>query len=114
MIRAGIAGDRSQYYKELASFSGTNWLGANVSQGTLDQFWLSSTQAGTNNAYESVNAFSEANFTQGLKKFDLPTLVCTDDPIIPVKHPAKTSARLIRAAKEIYYPGTPHGLTATY
>ena len=116
-IRAGVAGDRSQYYKELAlQFYGANRPGAKVSQGILDQFWLWSMQAGTLGAYESVKAFSETDFTEDLKKFDFPTLVLhgEDDQIVPVKDSAKKSAKLIKGAKEIYYPGAPHGLTATH
>ncbi len=116
-IRAGVAGDRSQYYRDLAiAFYGANRPGAKVSQGTLDQFWLWSMQAGAKNAYESIKAFSETDFTEDLKKFDIPTLVMhgEDDQIVPVKDSAKKSARLIKGAKEIYYPGAPHGLTATH
>jgi non-heme chloroperoxidase len=116
-IRAGVAGDRSQYYKELAiAFYGANRPGAKVSQGTLDQFWLWSMQAGAKNAYESVKAFSETDFTEDLKKFDIPTLVLhgEDDQIVPVKDSAKKAARLIEGAEEIYHPGAPHGLTATH
>src|SRR5215475_2052578 len=115
-IRAGVAGDRSQFYKNLAlQFYGANRPGANVSQGTLDQFWLWSMQAGARGAYDSVKAFSETDFTEDLKKFDIPTLVMhgEDDQIVPVKDSAKKSARLIKGAKEIYYPGAPHGLTST-
>ena len=116
-IRAGVAGDRSQFYKDLAvQFYGANRPGAKVSQGTLDQFWLWSMQAGAKNAYESVKAFSETDFTEDLKKINVPTLVMhgEDDQIVPVKDSAKKSARLIKGAKEIYYPGAPHGLTATH
>jgi non-heme chloroperoxidase len=116
-IRAGVAGDRSQFYKDLAIlFYGANRPGAKVSQGTLDQFWLWSMQAGAKNAYESVKAFSETDQTEDLRKFDIPTLVMhgEDDQIVPVKDSAKKSARLIKGAKEIYYPGAPHGLTATH
>jgi non-heme chloroperoxidase len=115
-IRAGVAGDRAQFYRELAlQFYGANRTGAKVSQGMLDQFWLWSMQAGARGAYDSVKAFSETDFTEDLKKFDIPTLVMhgEDDQIVPVKDSAKKSARLIRGAKEIYYPGAPHGLTAT-
>jgi len=115
-IRAGVAGDRSQFYKDLAvQFYGANRPGAKVSAGILDQFWLWSMQAGARGAYDSVKAFSETDFTEDLKKFDIPTLVMhgEDDQIVPVKDSAKKSARLIRGAKEIYYPGAPHGLTAT-
>jgi non-heme chloroperoxidase len=115
--RAGVAGDHSQFYKDLAvQFYGANRPGAKVSQGILDQFWLWSMQAGLKNSYESIKAFSETDFTEELKKIDVPTLVMhgEDDQIVPVKDSAKKSARLIKGAKEIYYPGAPHGLTATH
>ena len=115
-LRASAASDRSQFYKDLAvQFYGANRPGAKVSQGILDQFWLWSMQAGLKNAYDSIKAFSETDFTEELKKIDVPTLVMhgEDDQIVPVKDSAKKSARLIKGAKEIYYPGAPHGLTAT-
>jgi non-heme chloroperoxidase len=116
-IRADLVKNPSQFYKDLATpFYGANRPGAKVSQGTLDQFWLWSMQAGLLNAYESIKAFSETDQTEDLKKFDVPTLVLhgEDDQIVPVKDSAKKSARLIKGAKEIYYPGAPHGLTATH
>jgi non-heme chloroperoxidase len=116
-LRSSITKDRSQFYKDLAiSFYGANRPGTKVSQGILDQFWLWSMQAGLKNAYDSIKAFSESDFTEDLKKIDIPTLVMhgDDDQIVPVKNSAVKSARLIRGAKEIYYPGAPHGLTATH
>jgi len=115
-LRARLAKDRSQFYKEFAvQFYGANRPGAKVSQGVLDQFWLWSMQSGQKNAYECIKAFSETDFTEDLQKFDVPTLVLhgEDDQIVPVKDSAKKSARLIAGAQEIYYPGAPHGLTAT-
>ena len=115
-IRAGVAGDRSQYYKDLAmAFYGANRAGAKVSQGILDQFWLWSMQSGQKNAYDCIKAFSETDFTEDLKKFDVPTLVLhgEDDQIVPIHDSAKKSVQLIKGAKAIYYPGAPHGLTAT-
>jgi non-heme chloroperoxidase len=115
-MRSGLMKDRSQFYKDLAKqFYGANRPGAKVSQGVLDMFWLWSMQAGLKNAYESIKAFSETDFTEDLKKIDVPTLVMhgEDDQIVPVKDAAVKSARLIKGAKEIYYPGAPHGLTAT-
>jgi non-heme chloroperoxidase len=115
-MRSSMMKDRSQFYKDLATqFYGANRTGAKVSQGILDQFWLWSMQAGLKNAYESIKAFSETDFTEDLKKIDVPTLVMhgEDDQIVPVKDSAVKTARLIRGAKEIYYPGAPHGLTAT-
>jgi non-heme chloroperoxidase len=116
-IREGLAKDRSQFYQELAvQFYGANRPGAQVSQGLLDQFWTWSMQAGLLNAYESVKAFSETDFTHDLKQFDVPTLVLhgEDDQIVPVKDSAMKSARLIKGAKDVYYPGAPHGITATH
>jgi len=116
-LRAALAKDRSQTYREFAPmFYGANRTGAQVSQGTLDQFWLWSMQAGLKNAYDSIKAFSETDFSEDLKKFDIPTLVMhgEDDQIVPVKDSARKSAKLIKGAVEIYYPGLSHGLTATH
>ena len=116
-LRSDLIKDRSQFYKDLATpFYGANRPGAKVSQGILDQFWLWSMQAGLVGAYASIKAFSETDFTEDLKKFDVPTLVMhgEDDQIVPVKDSGKKSAKLIPGAKEIYYPGAPHGMTATH
>jgi non-heme chloroperoxidase len=116
-MRSDLLKNPSQFYKDLATpFYGANRPGANIPEGTLDQFWLWSMQAGLLNAYESIKAFSETDFTEDLKKFDVPTLVMhgEDDQIVPVHDSAKKSAKLITGAKEIYYPGRPHGLTATH
>lgn len=116
-IRAGVANDRSQFYRDLAvMFYGANRPGAKVSQGTLDQFWLWSMQSGLKNAYDCIKAFSETDFTEDLRKIDVPTLVLhgEDDQIVPVNDSARKSARLIKDAKDIYYPNAPHGITATH
>lgn len=115
-LRASLAKDPSQFYKDFAfTFYGANRAGAKVSQGMLDQFWLWSMQGGLKNVYDCIKAFSETDFTEDLKKFDVPTLVLhgEDDQVVPVKDSAKKSAKLIRDAKEIYYPGGAHGITAT-
>ncbi len=116
-LRSGIFNDRSQFYKDLAlPFYGANRPGAKVSQGILDQFWLWGMQAGLKNAYESIKAFSETDQTEDLKKFDVPTLLLQgeDDQIVPIKDASMKSAKLIRGVKTIYYPGAPHGMTATH
>jgi non-heme chloroperoxidase len=116
-LRASLMKDRSQAYRDFAApFYGANRPGAQVSQGILDQFWSWSMQSGLKNAYESIKAFSETDFTEDLKRFDVPTLVLhgEDDQIVPVKNSARKSAQLIKGAKEIYYPGAPHGITATH
>ncbi len=116
-IRARVFKDRSQFYRDLARpFYGANRPGANVSQGVLDQFWLWSMQSGLKNAYECVKAFSETDFTEDLKKIDVPALLLhgEDDQIVPVHDSARKSEKLIKNVKAIYYPDAPHGLTATH
>jgi non-heme chloroperoxidase len=116
-IRKGVFDDRSQFYRDLAvPFYGANREGAKVSQGLLDQFWLWGMQSGALNAYESVRAFSETDFTEELKKITVPTLVLHGeaDQIVPIKDSGYKTAKLIPGAQEIYYPGAPHGLTATH
>ncbi|HEY4278452.1 MAG TPA: alpha/beta hydrolase [Conexibacter sp.] len=116
-LRAGLLKDRSKFYRDLAvPFYGANRPGADVSQGMLDQFWLWSMQSGELNAYMSISAFSETDFTEDLKKFDVPALVLhgEDDQIVPFRDAAVKSAQIIPNATTVYYPGAPHGLTTTH
>ena len=115
-LRASLAKDPSQFYMDFAGmFYGANRAGAQVSRGVLHQFWLWSMQGSVKSIYECIRAFSETDFTEDLKKFDVPTLFLhgEDDQVVPVMISSKRSARLVRGAEEIYYPGGPHGLTAT-
>ena len=115
-LRRSLLKDRSQFWKEFAiPFFGFNREGAKVSQGLIDQFWLWSMQGGVKNLYDSIKAFSETDFHEDLKKFDVPTLIMhgEDDQIVPINISGKRSAKLIKGAKEVFYPGLPHGLTAT-
>ena len=116
-LRNSVAKDPSQFYRDFAVlFYGANRPETKVSQGLLDQIWFLSMQAGVQNVYECIKAFSETDFTEDLKKFDVPTLLLhgEDDQIVPVADAAKKSARLIGDVKAIYYPGAPHGITATH
>ncbi|PUA46725.1 alpha/beta hydrolase [Pseudomonas protegens] len=117
-IRAGAVADRSQLYKDIASgpFFGFNRPGAKVSQGMIDSFWLQGMQAGHKNAYDCIKAFSETDFTEDLKRFDIPTLVVhgDDDQIVPIDAAGRASAKLIANARLLVYPGAPHGLTDTH
>jgi non-heme chloroperoxidase len=115
-IRAGVRGDRSQFYEDLsAPFYGANREGSTVSQGVRDAFWLMSMQAGLRGAYECVAAFSESDFTEDLAKFDIPTLVAhgDDDQIVPIAVGGRKSVKLIKDATLKVYPGAPHGLATT-
>jgi non-heme chloroperoxidase len=116
-LRTSLANDRAQFYKEFAvPFYGLNRPGATVSQGILDQFFLSCMQGGLKNIYDCVKAFSETDFHDDLKKFDVPTLLMhgEDDQIVPIDASSRKSAKLIKGAVEVYYPRLPHGLTATH
>jgi non-heme chloroperoxidase len=116
-LRASLLKDRSQFYKDFAlMFYGANRPGAQISQGTLDQFWLWSMQVGLKAVYECVAAFSATDFTADLAKFDVPTLIMhgEEDQIVPIAISGRKSVRMIKGAKELFYPGLPHGLTATH
>src|SRR3546814_20793213 len=86
-LRAASLADRSQLYKDLASgpFFGFNRPGAKVSQGMVDVFWPQVMMAGHKNAYDCIKAFSETDFTEHLKEFDVPTLLILGDaaPLAP-------------------------------
>jgi non-heme chloroperoxidase len=116
-IRAGCIADRSQFYKDLASgpFFGANRTGAKVSQGMIDSFWLQGMQAGHKNTFDCIKAFSETDFTEDLKKFDVPTLILhgDDDQIVPIGAAALRSSKLVRNAVLKIYAGAPHGLAYT-
>ncbi|MFD0642321.1 alpha/beta fold hydrolase [Bradyrhizobium sp. GCM10027635] len=116
-IRAGVKGDRSQYYQDLSlPFYGANRSDSKVSRGIKDSFWLWSMQAGEKGAYDCIKAFSETDLTADLKKIDVPTLVLhgDDDQIVPIADSALLSSKLIKEATLRVYPGAPHGLFATH
>lgn len=116
-IRAGVSGDRSQFYKELsAPFYGANRPDSKVSQGVRDAFWLMSMQVGIKGAYDCVKVFSETDLTEDLKKFDKPTLIIhgDDDQIVPIADSALLSSKIVKDATLKVYPGAPHGLATTH
>jgi non-heme chloroperoxidase len=97
-------------------FYGANRPGAKVSEGLRDQFWLRCMQADIKAAYDCIKAFSETDFTEDLKRIDVPTLVLhgDDDQIVPIAVSALRSSKLLADATLTVYPGAPHGLTATH
>ena len=117
-IRLNSITDRSQFYKELANgpFFGANRPGAQVSQGIIDSFWLQGMQAGHKNAFDCIKAFSETDFTEDLKKFDVPTLIIhgDDDQIVPISAAALLSVKLVKNATLKIYEGAPHGIVYTH
>ncbi|MFI5745490.1 alpha/beta fold hydrolase [Streptomyces sp. NPDC051644] len=112
-IRAGVAADRSQFYRDLSqNFYGANRPGSKVSQGTHDSFWMWSMQVGIKGAYDCIKAFSESDLTEDLGRFDIPTLIAhgDDDQIVPFVASAAKSSELVKDATFKVYPGAPHGL----
>jgi non-heme chloroperoxidase len=115
-IREGVRTDRAQYFKELsAPFYGANRPGNKVSQGLRDSFWLQGMLCGLKAAYDCVKVFSETDFTEDLKKFDVPTLILhgDDDQIVPIGSAALMSSKIVKGAILKVYPGAPHGMCST-
>jgi non-heme chloroperoxidase len=116
-IRAGVLNDRSQFFKDLSGpFYGANRPGAQVSQGLRDSFWLQGMMCGHKAAYDCIKAFSETDFTEDLKKIDVPTLILhgDDDQIVPIADSALLSAKLVKNATLKVIPGAPHGMCSTH
>jgi non-heme chloroperoxidase len=115
-IREGVRADRAQFFKDLsAPFYGANRPGAKVSQGLRDSFWLQGMLCGIKAAYDCIKAFSETDFTEDLKKFDVPTLILQgdDDQIVPIGAASLLSSKIVKRATLKVYPGLPHGMCST-
>ncbi|MGZ4888476.1 MAG: alpha/beta fold hydrolase [Candidatus Angelobacter sp.] len=115
-IRSAVLADRSQFFKDLsAAFYGANRPGAKISQGLRDSFWLQGMMAGFVGVLDCIKAFSETDFTEDLKKFDVPTLFIhgDDDQIVPIGASAMLSSKIVKGAALRVYPGAPHGLCST-
>ena len=116
-IRAGVAGDRSQFFRDLTTpFFGANRPGAKVSQGVRDAFWFRGMQGGLKNQLDCIEAFSETDFTDDLGKFNVPTLIIhgDDDQIVPIGVSAHASAQLVKHVTLKFYPGASHGVADTH
>jgi non-heme chloroperoxidase len=115
-IRTGVMANRSQFYKDLASgpFFGFNRPGAKKSEGMIDAFWLQGMMGGMKGQYECIKQFSETDFTEDLKKFDVPTLIIhgDDDQVVPIGASAQLSSKLVKGSTLKVYPGGAHGLAA--
>jgi non-heme chloroperoxidase len=112
-IRSAVLADRSQFFKDLTTpFYGANRPGAKVSQGVRDSFWMQGMQAGFKGVIDCIKAFSETDFTEDLKKIDVPTLIMhgDDDQIVPIGASAILSAKLVKGSTLKVYPGLSHGM----
>ena len=115
-FRAGVLADRSQFFLDLTTpFYGANRPGSKVSEGLRHSFWLQGMMCGFRGAYDCIKAFSETDFTEDLKKFDVPTLIMhgDDDQIVPIAASAMLSSKLVPGATLKIYPGAPHGMCST-
>jgi len=116
-FRAAYLADRSQFFLDVASgpFFGFNRAGAKVSQGLIQSWWRQGMMSGHKNAYDCIEAFSETDFTEDLKRFDVPTLIVhgDDDQIVPIGGSALLSAKLLPNATLKVYPGGTHALGDT-
>jgi non-heme chloroperoxidase len=116
-LRAELAKNRSQFYKDITlPFYGYNRPGAKISEGIREHWWLQGMMGGMKPHYDCIKAFSETDFTEDLKKFDVPTLILhgDDDQIVPIAAAALMSAKIVRNATLKVYPGFPHGMPTTH
>jgi non-heme chloroperoxidase len=116
-IRAGVSENRSQFYQDLSlPFFGYNRPGAKISQGIRQDFWRQGMQGGIKGQYDCVKAFSETNFTDDLKKVDVPTLVMhgDDDQVVPFADSGVRTAKIVKKATLKVYPGFPHGMPISH
>jgi non-heme chloroperoxidase len=116
-IRAGLVADRSQFYKDVSMpFYGYNKPDSKVSQGVRESFWRQGMQSSVVASYECVKAFSETDFTEDLRKFEVPTLIIHGDAdqIVPISDSAELSSKIVKNATLKVIPGAPHGLCTTH
>ena len=116
-IRDGVAANRSQFYLDLATpFHGFNRPNTKISQGLIQDFWRQGMQGSIKGQYECIKQFSEVDYTEDLKKMDMPTLILhgDDDQIVPIDDSARLSAKLVKHATLKVYPGAPHGMCSTH
>jgi len=116
-FRKAFLADRGQLYRDVASgpFFGFNRPGAKASQGLIESFWMQGMLSGHKNSYDCIKAFSETDFTEDLKKFDVPTLIIhgDDDQVVPIKASAMLSSKLVKGAQLKVYKGGGHGICST-
>ena len=116
-LRAQMAANRAEFYRDITlPFYGYNRPGAKISEGIRERWWLQGMLGGFKPHYDCIKAFSETDFTEDLKKFDVPTLILhgDDDQIVPIGAAGLMSAKIVKNAKLKVYPGFPHGMPTTH
>ena len=113
-LQAASVENRAQLYKDFAAgpFYGFNRPGAKISQGMIDTFWMQGMLAGHKNLFDCIKAFSQTDFTEDLKRIDIPALVIhgDDDQVVPIDITGRVSAKLLKRGKLIVYAGAPHAI----
>ena len=117
-FRAALVANRAQFFREIPEgpFFGFNRPGAKVSQGLIDNWWRQGMSGGAKAHYDCIKAFSETDFTEDLKKIDVPVLIMhgDDDQLVPIANSAQLAIKLVRKGTLKIYPGLPHGMAATH
>ena len=117
-LRRQLAANRSQFYRELASgpFYGFNRPGAKSSEAIIGNWWRQGMVGGAKAHYDGIKAFSETDFTDDLKKFDVPTLIIhgDDDQIVPIADSAMLAVKLLKKGTLKVYEKFPHGMCTTH
>jgi non-heme chloroperoxidase len=116
-LRSAMAANRPQFYRDITlPFYSYNRPGAKISEGIREHWWLQGMLGGMKAHYDCIKAFSETDFTEDLKKFDVPTLIMhgDDDQIVPIVAAGLLSAKIVKNATLKVYPGFPHGMPATH
>jgi non-heme chloroperoxidase len=115
-LRVALAANRPQFYKDITMpFYGYNRPGAKISEGIREHWWLQGMMGGMKAHYDCIKAFSETDFTEDLKKIEIPVMVMhgDDDQIVPIVAAGSLSAKILKKATLKVYPGFPHGMPAT-
>jgi len=117
-FRAALAANRAQFYRDVPSgpFYGFNRPNAKISEGVIGNWWRQGMIGGAKAQYDCIKAFSETDFTEDLKKINVPVLVLhgDDDQIVPIADSALLSAKLLKSGTLKVYPGFPHGMATTH
>ncbi|KAK3389576.1 Alpha/beta hydrolase protein [Podospora didyma] len=113
-FREAMLKDRSQFFLDVPTgpFFGFNRPGVKVSQGRIQSWWQQGMMASFKGAYDCIKQFSETDFTEDLKKMDIPVLVLhgDDDQVVPIEASAKRTIELLPQGTLKVYPGGPHAL----
>lgn len=117
-FRTALVANRAQFYRDVAAgpFYGFNRPNATIYQGTIDNWWRQGMMGGTKAHYDCIKAFSETDFTEDLKKIEVPVLIMhgDDDQIVPIADSALLSSKLVKNGTLKIYKGFPHGMATTH